>query len=139
MNRAANSPALLFQVCFASTYTSGTVAVPNEITLPAGDVSARADVVPQRRTGTSSIMVVLEAPGRETRLPVRASVTCPPPVIAPGSTVRIVVNIGQVRASVPGEARQPGRIGDVIRVSNRVTRGTLLARVVSAEVVEVVQ
>ena len=51
----------------------------------------------------------------------------------------MVAVVGPVRASAPGEARQPGRIGDVIRVHNAATGRTLMARVVAPDTVMVVR
>jgi flagella basal body P-ring formation protein FlgA len=46
--------------------------------------------------------------------------------------------IGSVRASAPAEAKQPGRVGEIIRVTNRATGAALRARVIDAQTCEVV-
>ena len=91
-----------------------------------------------RRSGAAAVVVVLRAGGREVRVPAQARVSCPAPIIAPGRRVRVVARFGAVEASAPGVARQPGRVGDVIRVQNLQTRSGLRARVIDADTVEVV-
>jgi flagella basal body P-ring formation protein FlgA len=46
--------------------------------------------------------------------------------------------VGHVKATAPAEARQPGRVGEIIRVTNRATGASLRARVLDARTVEVV-
>lgn len=94
---------------------------------------------PLRAEGSVSGMVRVREAGREQRVAIRATVRCPDPTIATGARVRVIVRIGSVLAAASGVARQTGRVGDVIRVTNEATRTTLLARVVNAETVEVVR
>ncbi|MEM9070797.1 MAG: flagella basal body P-ring formation protein FlgA [Myxococcota bacterium] len=109
-----------------------SVRVPRTITLGEGEVRVQSEMRPPVRNRTSlSGMVTLSAGGVSRTVPVRVQLRCPPPVVQPGGRIRIVAQIGNVRATAPGEARQPGRIGDVIRVHNPATRRTLLARIVS--------
>lgn len=115
------------------------ITTPREVTVASGPMDIRAEATAPRRDGSIGAVLIVEAGGRETRIPVRASVRCPPPAISVGSRVRIQVVVGNVRASVTGEARQPGRVGDLIRVTNGSTRSTVRARVVNARTVELVQ
>lgn len=116
---------------------SGEVRVPHGVRIAPGPNTVHADVPGRVRTGTVAAVLVIEAGGRETRLPVRTEVACPEPVVRPGTRVTIVVRVGNVRATAPGEARQSGRRGDVIRVRNEATRASLEARVVDGDTVEV--
>lgn len=115
------------------------MSAPREISVTAGRLTVRADGEAPARSGSVSAIVILEGAGREVRVPVRAQVSCPPPAIQPGSRVRINVTINNVRASAPGEARQPGRVGDLVRVTNTATRRTLVARVVDGGTVELLR
>lgn len=94
---------------------------------------------PLRESGSVSGMVRIREAGREQRIAVRATVRCPAPAVTAGARVRVIVRVGPVLASASGVARQPGRVGDVIRVTNEATRAALLARVVDGETVEVVR
>jgi hypothetical protein len=116
-----------------------TVRIPHAIEVAEGPTTLRAEAQAPRRSGSVGAVLVIEAGGRERRLPVRATVTCPDPVVSAGSQVRIVVRVGRVRATAPGEARQAGRPGDVIRVRNAATRSSIEARVIDADTVEVVR
>lgn len=116
------------------------VEVPaGAITVGEGHVSVRAEGEAPRSSGRAIAIIVIEQGDREQRIPVRAEMSCPAPVIRPGSRISIRANVGNVRASVPGEARQTGRVGDVIRVVNTLTNASLSARVVSSEAVEVIR
>jgi flagella basal body P-ring formation protein FlgA len=42
-----------------------------------------------------------------------------------------------VKATAPAEARQPGRRGDIIRITNRATGASLRGRIIDAHTVEV--
>jgi flagella basal body P-ring formation protein FlgA len=55
-----------------------------------------------------------------------------------GMQVTALAVVGHVTASAPAEARQPGRVGEVIRITNRATGTALRARVLDARTVEVV-
>ena len=57
-------------------------------------------------------MVTLRQGERTQRISLQAMLTCPEPVVQPGSVVRLVVNHGAVHVSAPGVANQAGRVGD---------------------------
>ena len=116
-----------------------TLHSPATITLPEGPASVRVDISPVRRTGSMTAVVIVDVAGRETRVPVRVDVTCPAPTVQPGNQVRIVVAVGNVLATAPGEVRQSGYAGENIRVTNRLTRRTILARVVDGETVRLLR
>jgi hypothetical protein len=82
--------------------------------------------------------IYVDSGGKRVRVPVMASVLCPPPDVSSGSQLTVFAKIGAVRASAPAEARQPGRIGEIIRVTNRATGVSLRARIVSSQLAEVV-
>lgn len=114
--------------------------VPATLTIAPGEVSVESNLrVPVRASTSVSGLVTLTAGGQRRRVSVRARVSCPPPAVEPGSRVTVVAVVGPVRASAPGEARQPGRVGDVIRVHNAATGRTLMARVVAPDTVMVVR
>lgn len=108
---------------------------PSGVRTAEGELDIRAEAQRPSRSGSVSATLILDSRGRSTRVPLRAQVTCPPPVLQPGSRVQIVVENRHVRASAPGEARQPGRIGDIIRVTNLLSRHTVRAEVVNGETV----
>ena len=56
-----------------------------------------------------------------------------------GASLRLIVRIGNVVASAPGQASQNGRIGQVIRVRNLSTQRALMARIIDAENAEIVR
>lgn len=113
--------------------------VPDSVTVADGELEVRSDVRPPRRSGSVSASVLLEAGGQVTRVAVRATLRCPPPLVQPGRRVRVVAVVGNVRASVPGTARQAGRVGDVIKVTRSRAGVSLRARVIDAQTVEVVR
>jgi hypothetical protein len=82
--------------------------------------------------------IYVDSGGKRVRVPVMASVLCPPPDVSSGSQLTVFAKIGAVRASAPAEARQPGRVGEIIRVTNRATGASLRARIVSSQLAEVV-
>lgn len=100
--------------------------------LPLRSVSAR--------TTTLSVTgaIFIDSGGQRVRVPVLASLSCPPPEINAGSQLTVFAKIGSVRASAPAEARQPGRVGEIIRVTNRVTGAALRVRILDAATGEVV-
>ncbi len=113
---------------------------PTRLELGEAAPTIEADIDPPLRAqGSVSGVVRLRQAGREQRVAVRADVRCPEPSVAAGDRVRVVVRIGPVLASAVGVARQPGRVGDVIRVTNEGSRTALLARIVDDETVEVVR
>jgi hypothetical protein len=114
--------------------------VPTRLELGASPPEIEPDIaLPLRESGSVSGMVRIREAGREQRIAVRATVRCPAPAVSAGARVRVIVRVGPVLASASGVARQPGRVGDVIRVTNEATRAALLARVVDGETVEVVR
>jgi len=120
--------------------TIGELVLPEQTTLPSGGLDVSAEARRPSRSGRATAVAIIRSGARETRVPVRAAVTCPPPSIEPGSRVNVVVWVGNVRATAQGEARQPGRIGDSIRV--RIASGnrrTVEARVVNAQTVELLR
>jgi len=116
-----------------------SLSLSSRITLPQGEVSVETHVTAPRRSGSVSGIVRLTVGSRQRTVQVRVQVSCPEPAIQPGARVRIVVVVGNVRASAPGEARQVGRVGDVIRVRNSLTRGSVQARVLDAHTVEILR
>ncbi|MEC7522275.1 MAG: flagella basal body P-ring formation protein FlgA [Myxococcota bacterium] len=118
--------------------TVDDLTVRGDATVAQGPLEVEAEGAAPRSSGAAAVVVVLRAGGREVRVPAQARVSCPAPIVAPGRRVRVVARFGAVEASAPGVARQPGRVGDVIRVQNLQTRGGLRARVIDADTVEVV-
>ena len=108
----------------AATVAEGPLAI---------DVEGRA---PQR-SGPAPVVLVLAVGGRTTRVPAQARVSCPAPVVRPGGHLRLLARFGNVVASAPGVARQPGRVGDVIRVTSLQSHAPMRARVLSADRAEV--
>jgi len=120
--------------------TVSELQLPETATLPTGGIDVRTDANRPSRSGNASAIAVVSSGNRETRIPIRASVTCPAPAIEAGDRVEVVVAIGNVRASARGEARQPGRVGDTINV--RIASGNrraVSALVLNASTVEVIQ
>lgn len=117
------------------------VDAPRSARVPSGPLTVRGEGTAPTRSGRVAVAaaVVVESGSRAVRVPVRVRLDCPEPVVGPGSQVRVVAVVGAVRASAPGEARQTGRVGDVIVVINRATETSLRARVVDANTVEVVR
>ncbi|MBI2896536.1 MAG: flagella basal body P-ring formation protein FlgA [Deltaproteobacteria bacterium] len=118
---------------------AGEVELPDSVSLATGEVSVAIEASAPSRSGRVAAAVVLASGGRETRLTVSAAASCPPPIVSPGARVSIIARFGNVTASAPGVAMQPGRVGDVIRVTNRSTRASLMARIESGDTVRVVQ
>lgn len=117
-----------------------SVTLPEQIRVTAGRLTARADTAPRQPGATSSSSSIVFTSGtHETRVSVHARLSCPPPVISAGSRVTLVARSGAVRATAPGEARQAGAIGDVIRVTNTISNTQLTGRVLNAETVEVLR
>lgn len=114
----------------------GRISAPRRVRIGVGEERARIELSRPIDGSDVAATLIVEVRGRETRLPLRASVRCPPPVIAPGQRLRIVVVVGNVRATAPAEARQPGRVGDVIRIRNLATGASALGRVIDPETVE---
>ena len=105
--------------------------------LPPGEITLRAEMRRPSLTGTSASGFVFVSVGRvERRIAARARLRCPPPVIAPGRRVRVVITVGRIRATAPAVARQAGRVGDVVRLQNAATGALLRGRVIDADTVE---
>lgn len=120
--------------------TYKAMKLPRRLRVPAGKVTLQSlRTTAPTRTGRMALRANLKIGKRQLLLPVSARVSCPPPAVEPGQTLSLVLRRGAVRLKVPGEARQPGRIGQVIRVTNSLHRNTLQARILSSELAEVVQ
>lgn len=113
--------------------------LPKEVSVSDGPRSVRAELTPALRSGQVSATLVIDGGGRESRVAISASLKCPEPDITPGKQITLVAIVGHVTASAPGEARQGGRVGEIIRVTNRATNASLRARVIDAQTAEVVQ
>lgn len=116
----------------------GDVRYPSDVKLSAGPRSYRAEFN-GLRSGSLTGAVFVTSGGRDTRVPVIASLSCPPPEITAGAHVIAVAQVGPVKATAPAEARQPGRVGEIIRITNRATGASLRARILNSRTVEVVQ
>lgn len=114
------------------------VRYPAEVRLAGGAREFRAEFSSALRTGQLTAAVVVESGGRSVRVPIVATLSCPPPDVTVGALVTARAVVGAVIATAPVEARQPGRAGEIIRVSNRATGTSLRARVIDAQTVEVV-
>jgi hypothetical protein len=114
------------------------VHFPSEVRVASGPAVFRAEFTNGLRNGPVSGAVFVEAGGVSTRVPLMATLQCPPPDISAGTQVTALAVVGHVWASAPAEARQPGRVGEVIRVTNRATGASLRGRVLDARTVEVV-
>lgn len=117
----------------------GELSIRSGATLPAGELSIRAEGPARPETGAAVLTLLLEAGGRVTRVTAQARLTCPEAVITPGSRVTVRVAAGAVRASAYGTARQRGRVGDRVRVRVDATGALLDARVIDASTVEVIR
>jgi hypothetical protein len=109
---------------------------PNTLRLATGPRSFHAEFM-SLHSGSVSGGVFVESGGRSVRVPVVASLSCPPPEVKPGAQVTAVAIVGPVKATAPAEARQPGRRGDIIRITNRATGASLRGRIIDAHTVEV--
>jgi hypothetical protein len=117
-----------------------TFEVAAPVTVAQGEITASVEI--RRPVGNETNVAgtaILRTRGADRRVPIRAQIRCPEPAVSPGQHVHIVIVVGSVRASAPGEARQAGRVGDTIRVRNRATQAALVAVVRDAETVEVVR
>lgn len=104
------------------------------------DVEVRLPQASSRAAASNVGGTAILRDGRNTvRVPFRARVSCPAPVVRPGNRIWVRVRVGPVIARAEAEVRQPGRIGDVIRVRNVSTRAVLQARILDAETAEVVR
>jgi hypothetical protein len=110
---------------------------PSEVRVMGGPRSFRAEFN-GLRSGTVTGAVYVDSGGRSTRVPVIANLTCPPPEVASGQQLLAIAVVGSVKATAPAEARQPGRVGEIIRITNRATGASLRGRVVDSRTVEIV-
>jgi hypothetical protein len=110
---------------------------PGTLHLATGPRSFHAEFT-QLHSGSVTGGVFVESGGRSVRVPVIVSLNCPPPEVKPGSQITAVAIVGPVKATAPAEARQPGRRGDIIRITNRATGASLRGRIIDAHTVEVV-
>jgi hypothetical protein len=117
--------------------TLGDVRYPHDVRVHAGPRKFRVELN-GLRSGSLTGAVFIATGGRETRVPIIASLNCPPPEIAVGAQVIAVAQVGPVKATAPAEARQAGRVGEIIRITNRATGASLRARILSSRTVEVV-
>jgi hypothetical protein len=115
------------------------VNAPKEVTLTEGPRQIRVEVSTPLHSGRMSGAVVVESGHRSVRVPLTLNLSCPDPEITTGEQITLVVAIGNVRVSSPGEARQAGRKGEVIRVQSRATGTALRGRVLNDNTVEVIQ
>lgn len=60
-----------------------------------------------------------------------------PPLVKRGDLVTIQAKSDKIRVTVPGEVRNPGAIGELVRVKNLMSRKEILARVLDSGTVEV--
>lgn len=114
-----------------------TLTGAGQIRVPQGALEVSAEGQAPRRSGVVPVSLRLSADGFETRLPLRARVSCPPPLVRAGAQVQLLVRRGRVEARAPGIARQHGRVGDTIVVQNTRSRTRVSGRVLDAQTVEV--
>jgi hypothetical protein len=110
---------------------------PSEVRVQAGPRNFRAEFN-NLRSGSSTGALYIGAGGRETRVPVIATLVCPPPEVKAGTQLVAIAQVGPVKATAPAEARQTGRVGEIIRITNRATGASLRGRIVDSRTVEVV-
>jgi hypothetical protein len=112
------------------------VRYPSEVRVSAGPREYRGEFN-SLRSGSVTGAVIVSSGGRLTRVPAIATLSCPPPEVSSGSQVTAVAVVGNVKASAPAEAKQPGRVGDIIRITNRATGASLRGRIIDSHTVEV--
>ena len=113
--------------------------LPSHLSLPRGTIDVRVEGEAPVRSSRVSGVAVVSAGGVERRLAFTARAECPPPAVSSGASLRLIVRVGNVVASAPGQASQNGRIGQVIRVRNLSTQRALMARIIDAENAEIVR
>ncbi len=113
------------------------ITASSDVQIGTGELQIEARGTPPRRSGKSSMVLRLHSNGRVVNTPVRVQYTCPEAVLEPGDFLTLKVRVGRVYATAPGRARQAGRVGDRIRVVNRITGARLLGVVVDSATVEV--
>jgi flagella basal body P-ring formation protein FlgA len=60
-----------------------------------------------------------------------------PPLVKRGDMVTIQAKSDKIRVTVPGEVRNPGAMGELVRVKNLMSRKEILAKVLDSGTVEV--
>lgn len=114
-----------------------SIAITSSATLGEGALAIDVSGPARPNDGATIVRIDLRTPGGTTQVPARVELRCPEPVIASGAEVSVVVQVGRVRASGVGIARQSGRVGDEVRVRMERTGALVTARVVDAQTVEV--
>lgn len=94
--------------------------------LPANAVFAFEDIKGQRARRTIGSRTVLRKDQLEF-----------PPAVKKGDRVLIVAESGGLRITTAGEVKNPGKVGDRVRVENLDSNKTLFARVIDARTVQV--
>jgi hypothetical protein len=112
---------------------------PRDLRLGSTAPEVYAETAAPRASGRIAVLVRVVDGGRTVRMVVPTEVECPAPVVAAGARVRIVVTVGAVRVTAPGQALQAGRVGDEIQVANLLSRARLTARVLDPATVEVLR
>lgn len=119
------------------TVTEATVR--SELDLPTGERTVEVGRPDRLESGAIAFQLVIRSAGVTSRLSAQARLSCPAPVVTPGSAVTARVRMGAVRVTAHGTCRQAGRPGDVVRVRIDETGAMIDARVVDASTVEVVR
>lgn len=132
--RVTNALAPLVAPCNVGTLSSFA-----PITLGDGEFELSVDTTPRRMSGRSTFTMTLRQGTQSQVLHGQVEMSCPPPVVMPGATVRLTVRSGAVKVSALATAAQPGRVGDEIRVTNQLNRQSYRARVLDAENVELLR
>jgi hypothetical protein len=115
------------------------LSVLSPVTLGEGEFELEAEAMQRKQSGRTNVVLTLRQGERTQRISMQAVLSCPAPVVQPGAQVRLIVINGAVRVTAPGVATQPGRVGDEIRVTNSISKKSLMGRVIDAQSVEVVQ
>lgn len=123
----------------ANPCTVQEVKGPKQVSLSEGPRQTRVELAGGRRTGRVSGSVIVQTGARQVRVPLMLKLLCPEPEVTSGKQVELVVRVGNVSVRTAGEARQNGRTGEIIRVTNRSTGASLRGRVIDAHTVEVQQ
>lgn len=116
-----------------------SLEVRGALVVPEGALTLRAEGPSRPTTGATLVTLIAQVGRREVRTAAQARIACPSAVIAPGAHVEIRVVAGSVVVRADGTARQPGRVGDTIRVFVERTHALVEARVVDASTVEVLR
>lgn len=112
-----------------------------------GETIAEEDLVVERRgladAGASLLGSPSEAAGRAARVPLapltvlRREHLAAPTVVRRGDAVLLVAERGGMRLTVPGQVQDDAGVGETVRVTNRVSKKDVMARVVDARTVAV--